>query len=292
MPRALAVVTACLVVVLRLRAAGADVVENDVRKMSNDSYKVRLSAALALSKSKDARAVIALADAIAHDDEPTIRRVSALALEKMIDGRTAEDARSLAVDALQKAARGDADEKVRETAAAALKAIGVTGRTPAATTSGHGGKVFVNIDRATDQSKHAPSDAADRLTRVVKTNVEKTGYSTSWPGGLPTSSELSSARARGFIVASTVKKIEITRGGHQAQIACTVQIRVAPWSGRDGGEKWEANKAAQAQGSARATTANSDRDITGGVHDCLEAVAEDVTNRQVVPFLRRLATGS
>ena len=88
-----------------------------------------------------------------------------------------------------------------------------------------------------------------------------------------------------------MKKIDITRGGHQTQIACTVAIRVAPWSGKDGGEKWEANKAASASGSAKATTGNErPRRSQSGVRDCLEAVAEDVTARQVVPFLKQLAT--
>ena len=66
-------------------------------------------------------------------------------------------------------------------------------------------------------------------------------------------------------------------------------MRIAPWTGNDGGEKWEANKAASASGSAKAQTGNSQREIDGGVRDCLEAVAEDVTTRQVVPFLKRLA---
>ena len=44
------------------------------------------------------------------------------------------------------------------------------------------------------------------------------------------------------------------------------------------------------QGSARATTGNSDREIAGGVRDCLETVAEDVTTRQILPFLKRLAS--
>ena len=39
-----------------------------------------------------------------------------------------------------------------------------------------------------------------------------------------------------------MKKIEVTKVGGQTQIACTVAIRVAPWSGKDGGEKWEANR--------------------------------------------------
>ena len=121
-------------------------------------------------------------------------------------------------------------------------------------------------------------------------NVERTGYATSWPGGLPTQTELTSNHARAFIIASTVKKIEISKVSHQTQISCKLEIRVAPWSGSDGGEKWEANKAASASGSAKATTGNSDREIAGGVRDCLEAVAEDVTTRQVLPFLKRLAT--
>jgi hypothetical protein len=36
-------------------------------------------------------------------------------------------------------------------------------------------------------------------------------------------------------------------------------------------------------------TGNSDRDVQSGMRDCLEAVAEDVANRQVVPFIKRLA---
>jgi hypothetical protein len=150
--------------------------------------------------------------------------------------------------------------------------------------------VFVNVDSTYDQTKRLPTGGGERVVRIVRTSVEKTGYSTSWPGGLPTSAELTSNRSQGFIVASTVKKIEISKAGTQTEIACTVAIRIAPWSGKDGGEKWEANRAASASGSAKATTGNRDRDIQSGVRDCIEAVAEDVTARQVMPFLKRLAT--
>ena len=128
------------------------------------------------------------------------------------------------------------------------------------------------------------------LTRIVRKSVERTGYSTTWPGPLPTQTELASSHSRAFIVASTVKKIDISKVSRQTQISCKVEIRVAPWSGVDGGEKWEANKAASASGSAKATTGNSDREIAGGMRDCLEAVAEDVTTRHILPFLKRLAT--
>jgi HEAT repeat protein len=295
MSRALAVFAACLVV-LSARGAGADAIDKNVAELSGGgSYKERLAAALALAKTKDARAVIAIADALDKDEEPTIRRVAALALEKMIDAHTPEDARALGFAALDHAATTDGDSKVKDTAKKALKALAGLrpSKKPAATVNrGDKPEVFVNIDTTTDQSKRAPSDAPDRITKVVKKSIERTGYATSWPGGLPTSSELASSRSRAFIVASTVKKIETSRVGHQTEIACTVAIRVAPWSGKDGGEKWEASKAASASGSAKATTGNSEREVSSGVKDCLEAVSEDVTSRQVLPFLKHLATTS
>jgi hypothetical protein len=224
-----------------------------------------------------------------NDKDPTVRRVAALALEKMVDERTPDDARELALASLEQAAKHDKDAKVKSTAATALRALASVRKSGKATISARPA-VFVNIDMAIDQSKKAPKDAADRVSRIVKKSIEsKTGYATTWPGGLPTSKDLSSSKAQAYIVASTVKKIEVTKGPRQSTIACTVAIRVAPWGGKDGGEKWEANKAASASGSAKAMTGNSDRDVQSGMRDCLEAVAEDVANRQVVPFIKRLA---
>ncbi len=285
MSRALAVVTACLL--LLSRTAGADTVDRSVDELHAKSQKVRLAAALALSKSKDARAVIAVSGALTDDKDPTIRRVSALALEKMIDENTADDARELAFDALERAAKRDHDAKVKSTATSALKALASVRAAPAAKTRGP--SVFVNIDNTIDQSNMAPKDAPDRVVKIVRKSIERTGYATSWPGGLPTARELTQNKSQAYIVAANVKRIDVTKGARQTTIACTVAIRVAPWSGKDGGEKWEANKAASASGSAKAMTGNSDRDVAGGMRDCLEAVAEDVTNRQVVPFLKRLA---
>jgi hypothetical protein len=282
--RALAVFACC---VLCIRTAGADTVETGVRQLAHDNaYKVRLAAALSLSKSKEPRAVIALAGALRNDEEATIRRISALALEKMIDARTAEDARELGLGALENAAQNDGDTKVRETALRALKSLSGLRRKKR---TSNAPAVFVNIDTTTDQSNKLPSNAGARLTRIVKSNVERIGISTSWPGGLPTAADLTSNNARAYIVASTVKKVDITKAGSQTEIACTVVLRVAPWEGTDGGERWEANRAASASGSAKAMTGNRDRDIQSGVRDCVEAVAEDVTSRQVVPFLKRLA---
>lgn len=287
--RALAVLAASLL--LWGRAARADTIDVNIRQLTEATYKVRLAAALALSKSHDPRAVIALADALVKDDESTIRRVAALALAKMIDARTAEDARELGLDALAEAAAGDTDQKVRATALRASQELAGLRRKKKEPRDAKVEKpeVFVTIEGMNDQSKVAPSDAGERIARIVKKSVERTGYATSWPGGLPTQIDLTTNHSRAFIVASTVKKIEISKVSRQTQVSCKVEIRVAPWSGTDGGEKWEANKAASASGSAKAVTGNSDRDIASGVRDCIEAVAEDVTARHIMPFLKRLA---
>ncbi|HEY5924205.1 MAG TPA: HEAT repeat domain-containing protein [Kofleriaceae bacterium] len=286
MSRAHAVLTACLLLPLLLGTAVADSIDQSVREMQAKSQKVRLAATLALSKSKDARAVLAVSGAVTSDADPTIRRVSALALEKMVDASTADDARELAFTALERAVANDSDSKVKSTAAATLKSLAGLRKSAKSTKP----TVFVNIDGAVDQSQKAPKDAPGRLIKIVKKSIEKTGYATTWPGGLPTNKELTQNNSQAYIVAANVKKIDVTKGARQTTIACTVAIRVAPWSGKDGGEKWEANKAASASGSAKAmTSGNSDRAVNAGMQDCLDAVAEDVTNRQVVPFLKRLA---
>ena len=177
-------------------------------RLSSRSQKVRLAATLALSKSKDARAVLAVSGSLTHDDDATIRRVSALALEKMVDAATAEDARELALDALERAAARDRDAKVKSTAADTLKSLAGLRRKRASAMP----SVFVNIDGAIDQSRKAPKDAPARVVKIVKRGIERTGYATSWPGGLPTSRELSQNNAQAYIVAANVKKIERAAG--------------------------------------------------------------------------------
>lgn len=291
MLRALAVTTACLLIVAAVPAR-ADSIDNSVNELSAKQPKVRTAAVLALSKSKDPRAVLGVSNSVTNDADATIRRIAVLSLAKMIDAKTAADARVLAFASLDRAAQSDKDAKVRETATNVLTKISAFRATKTAPTKtgGSGAAVFVNVDKAIDQSKKAPQDAPDRVAKIVKKAVDRTGYSTSWPGGaLPTSKDLASKKAQGYIVASTVKKIDVSKNGKQTTIACTVAIRVAPWSGKDGGEKWEANRAASASGSAKAMTGSSPNEVASGVRDCLEAVAEDVTNRQVVPFLKRIA---
>jgi hypothetical protein len=147
--------------------------------------------------------------------------------------------------------------------------------------------VFVAIEAHTGHAAHVPRDAGERIAAVINDQLSKTGYATSWPTGLPTAAELGSAGARGYIVTSNVQKVEIKRVGSQVEIACMVDMRVAPWRGRDGGERWEPNAAATGSGSARLTI--TARRVDQGVCECIEAAVAELGTRRMMPFLERIA---
>jgi hypothetical protein len=289
MRRALGRLLAILVVVAAVVAvatpAHADEIDDQVALLAGDGgYKIRLGAALSLSKSSDGRAVTALAVALERDGESTIRRVAALALGQL-GSDVATKARDRAQAALAKAARADKDARVRDTAAEALRKLtGSGGDAPVGAPA-----VFVNVGGATDLTRKAPADAARRLETTVRSTVKRTGYAVEWPGGLPTMNELAAKNTQAFFVAATVAVLDVAKTPARAEVACTVSIRVAPWQGKDGKEKWEASRAASAKGSGKAITGGSDAAVAGGIRDCILTVGEELTARQVVPFIKRLA---
>jgi hypothetical protein len=278
---------------LAATAARADQIDRQVGELgAGNSYKVRLAAALALSRTTDARAVKALTSSLDTDEEPSIRRIAALGLGKIVDGQTAADARNGAIAALDHASKNDKDTKVRSTAAKALEGLAaiVDAQKPTKGSSTAKVAVFVNVETASDLTKKAAA-ATPGLTKIVRGAVKQKGYVVEWPGGTaPTQKQLSDSGATGFIVGATVKAIDITAKGNKMQVDCTVAIRIAPWTGTDGDEKWEANRAASASGSAQATTATGDRAVAGGIKSCIEAVGEEITAKRVVPFIKKLAT--
>ncbi len=279
--------------------ARADIIDERIAELSrSDNYKLRVASALALGKSSDSRALRALAAALLDErSERSLRRVALVGLAKQLP-TAAAPLRAELLRALERAASEDGDAKIRSQAAKAAKEIkkkatieSVQPRMPEkpGTLRSDAPKIFVNVDVAVDlSSKMTPADLT-RLTNQVKRSVNKMGYATVWPGALPTSGDLRVNQARAYVVAPTVKKLEIKRQTERTtEVACTVAIRVAPWLGTDGSELWEAERAASASGSAKAQTGGSEREVAGGVRDCVEAVAEEISMRQVIPFLQRL----
>jgi len=270
-----------------VRVARADLVDDEVQQLASaPGYKRRLAAVLALSKSHDGRAVRALADGLRRDKEVQIRRVAALALGKAVDATTPTAARDVALAALDDALR-DRDKKVRELAERSRTTVAALVR-PASSVAAP--SIYVHLGDGVDLSRQAPRDAVGKLVRTVRATVTRrtTGVATEWPGKPPTAADLSAAGARAFVVAPTIAALVIEQRGNRAEIACTVTVRVAPWGGVDGSEKWAAQRAASASGTGKAIVSGDATAIAGGIRDCVLAVAEEVTEKQVVPFLRKL----
>ncbi len=289
MRRGVVVAAALVALVASTRRVRADELDPQIDQLARaESYKVRLAAAINLSKSREGKAVSALSTALIKDDEPTIRRVCALALAKIVDESTPASTRDLALAALEHAAKTDRDAKVRDAAGKAFTQLSSLKTEPTSA----GPDVFVDVGGARDLTHKGPTDLEKRLAGVVRSVVKHSNYAVDWPGStaLPTHSDLSRAGTRAFYVGATVPSVEITKRGNRTDISCSVAIRVAPWDGSDGAEKWEASKAASATGNGTAETGGSDNAIADGIRDCVLAVAEEVSARKVVPFIKRLAT--
>ena len=66
--------------------AGADGIDANIKELASGNYKTRLAAALALAKSSDNRAVMALITVLQNDKDSALRRVAAIALGRGVDG--------------------------------------------------------------------------------------------------------------------------------------------------------------------------------------------------------------
>jgi hypothetical protein len=291
-----------------------DRVEDRIAELNqSDNYKLRLASAIALSKSADRRALLALASLLREAEERSLRRVAVLGLSKQV-GKAPPGLRAELIAALEATADKDSDARVRASAAAAAKTLrklagtdgaasAQTGQahgteahsttaagTPSTTPRGEAPRVFVNVDAAVDLSAKMTADGLAHVTAQVKKVMTRKGYATTWPGALPTADDLEVHQASAYVVAPTVRKLAVTRQSERmTEVACTVSIRVAPWKGTDGKELWEADRAASASGSAKAQTGASERDVAAGIRDCIDAVSEEISSRQIIPFLQRLA---
>lgn len=273
------------------RRSEQDHVATNVRHLEDsDAYKLRLSAALSLSKSNDPRAIKAMIRAVQVEPVRSVRRVAALSLGKMVDGSTAGELREDAVRALRIAVERDRDSKVRRNAKRSLARIDRL-PTPARSRRSGAARVFVHLGKPKDLTKTGPAALPDELqtavSRALRTHAPE--YRLRWPtGGVPTQAQLKQYEARGYFVGASVVKFRVTRQGNAAEVQCSVSMHVSAWQGRDVQEKWSEQEAASATGSGKVMSAATKSGVAKAKCDCVLAVAEQMTEREVVPFLRRL----
>ena len=261
-------------------------VDTLIGQLDDSSDKVRLSAALNLSKLGDPRAIPALARRIDSRNESSknVRSAAAVALGSLVTSKVKGSARGIAVKALQNAQQSDPSEFVKVQAERALEKIGAAGAGGGSTPSGPGGAVYVNVGPMS--SKTGSNDAKHRkmMTDVAAKTLSRAApdMAQRWPGGgVPNKQQLAAKRYQGFYVDGTLNELKVTTSGNTATISCKVSMLLASFP--DKSVFGFLNGGAKVQGST------SPRDIQLGSEDCVSAVVEDLIAKKIVPTIKMKA---
>ncbi len=266
-------------------SASADKIKTLSKRLANGrTDKVRISAALSLAKSKDDRALVALARSLSADKSSAIRRVSAASLGQRLRDRVGKNARKTAIRALKKASKKDRDPKVRASAKVALAKAGM-GATPTKGRSRARG-VLVAVVAPKNLSKRLPKRTASMMQNTVKTIIREKApkFVKTAPGtGMPSDSQLKKSGMAGFSVQPKLSKLKLLRAGRRVTVQCEIKVQVLPWA--TAGQNLSINDSATVTGSGSVTSSNSKKAIADSSQACITAVVTQVTSNQIVPFL-------
>ncbi len=277
----LAMITAALVVLGRAAPARADNVDELIRQLENDdSDKVRLSAALNLTKLGEQRAILALAKAVGNDGSASVRGAAAVGLGELVTDKTKSSFKNLAVSALKRAEGNDASDLVKTQAGKALKTIG-GGSTVSVPPPSSGGAIYVNIGPMSSKTGDTTSDAKLKalMARIATKTMAKVASSMAitWPGGVPTAAMLSAKSTVGFYIDGTVNELKVKESGSSTTVSCKINMLLASYP--DKSIFGLLNGGASVQASGRST------DIDLAREDCVSAVVEDLIAKKIVPTI-------
>lgn len=278
MKRIVTVVAVLLLAVL-LRPAWADNVSRLIDDLGSDDYKERVSAVASLAKLGDSRAIDPLAQALAGDDEKSVRQAAAVALGKLVNSETDEDLIDEAQDALATAAKKDSASSVKK---AAKKALAKVKKIVAAGAGGSGGGgsggIYVNIG----EMSATIDDGADEMQALMRKTVAKQ-FSKKAPdiktGDAPSKKELKNLSA--FYVDGTLNTLSTKEKGSDVIVTCKVHMLIATYPAK--------SLFGFLDGKASVQASNEESDIEGAKSDCVSAVVEDLTMNKIIPTIKAKA---
>ncbi|HEX8107314.1 MAG TPA: HEAT repeat domain-containing protein [Kofleriaceae bacterium] len=275
-------IAVALVVAGRATPARADNVDKLVHQLGDDdSDKVRLSAALNLTKLGDARVSVisALTKALGNDTDEGVRGASAVGLGKLVTDKTAPKVRNAAVDALTQASQSDPSAFVRGEAGKALKAIGVTAQvqTPQAGTA-----IYVNIGPMAAKTGDPAVDARLKALMVKVANQTMTQVASTmaitWPGGAPpTQAALAAKSTIGFYVDGTVNELKMKPAGSSTTVSCKINMLLADYPNKSIFGLLTGSASVEASGSASSLA------LAG--EDCVSKLVENLIATKIVPTI-------
>jgi hypothetical protein len=275
-----AAIAAMVIVLGRAAPARADNVDELIRQLENDdSDKVRLSAAINLTKLGDPRAILAFAKALGDDGDKNVRGTAAVGLGALVGDKTKPSIKNLAVSALRRAADSDASDFVKGQADKALKAIGVvTGQTA---TPSAGGAIYVNIGPMSSKTGEAAADAKLKalMVKVATRTMGKaaSNMATTWPGGAPTRAMLDAKSTQGFYIDGTLNDLKVKESGRSTTVSCKINMLLASYPDKSIFGLLSGGASVQASGSAS--------DVALAREDCVSAVVEDLIAKKIVPTI-------
>lgn len=282
-----ATITAALAIVFRAAPVRADNVSELIKQLEDDSDKVRLAAAVNLTKLGDQKALLPLVKVLSNDSSADVRSAAAIAVAKLVDSTTKSSVKGLVINALKKAEASDASSLVKSQAAKSLAALGASGGTTgqqAATTGKNG--IYVNIGPMSSKTGDAAADAKLRpaMVKVATQTLGKVASSmaTSWTGGVPTSVQLDQKGFQGFYVDGTLTELKVTTAGSSTTVSCKINMLLASFP----------DKAifGLLNGGARVQGGSSAKDIALSSDDCVSAVVESLIATKIVPTIKTKAS--
>lgn len=280
-----ATITAALVILFRAAPAHADNVSELIRQLDDDSDKVRLAAAVNLTKLGDQKAILPLVKVLGNDGSADVRSAAAIAVAKLVDSSTKPGIKNLVISALKKAEANDASSLVKSQASKSLSALGAGGGggTPPPTTGKNG--IYVNIGPMSSKTGDPAADAKMRPA-MVKVSTQTLGkvassMATSWSGGIPTSAQLNQKGFQGFYVDGTLNELNVATAGNSTTVSCKISMLLASFP--DKSVFGFLNGGAKVQGGSSA------KDIALSSDDCVSAVVESLIASKIVPTIKTKA---
>lgn len=272
---------AAVVLALLVGVARADDVDDLLGDLKNGrDYKVRLAAALALTKRGDVRAIPGLLAAL-DDKDRNVRTTAVIGLGKLVDASSAESTRKRVIAALDEVAKGDPGDTATKQAIKVRDAIAKLGSAGSAKIT-QGGAYF---DLAPMSAKAPGAEALRDLMRATVIKGLKrvdAGNMLEWPGGkAPTVKDLERAQVRGYHVDGNILEVTVTEKGAASLVSCRISMLIATYPGK--------SIFGFLEGGAKVQGSNTAKDIELAKQDCVTAVVEDLVAKKIMPTIRTKA---
>lgn len=266
--------------------AHADNIDRLIRKLNTGNQNVRLSATLNLSKTKNARAIQPLINAL-RDRNKTVRGAAAAGLGKLASTKRASRYKSTVVKALTSMSKSDKHQFVRKQAKKSLAVWGQGGRGSArGAASGRSvkrGGVYVHIEALHDATDNN-ADIAMKTKRVMSKAMSKGApeYGTAWPTGrTPGKKDIKKMGVQAYMVGGTINTLDVGGQGRQVDVSCKVSLYVATFPRK--------SMFGFLSGGAQVSTSNGTDAVEEAKSTCVEAVLGSLVKGKVIRAIQAKA---